>query len=190
MSEVVLVHGFADNNGKHTTDLLRPFFEAEGYNVREFDYGFIELISVKLHNAERGQKLAATVQSGTIGVGHSNGCAVLREASLVGAPFEQLVFINPALTSDADIGSQVRKIHVWHSKADLAVRFAQVGLRWLIPSWGDMGAVGYKGNDRRFINYNKQSDFPVHSFTHLDMFAFKEKLHFFGPLIAQTVKQS
>ena len=52
--------------------------------------------------------------------------------------------------------------------------------------WGRMGQRGYKGDDPRYINYNKQHGFRVSSRSHSDVFD-PEKLAFFGPLIVEKV---
>jgi hypothetical protein len=183
MKKVTLVHGFWDHNGLFTMDKLTPFFEKEQFDVEDYDYGFTGLIGVRLLNDERAAELAERTESGAVGVGHSNGCAVLQKASLLGAQFSQLVFINPALDAGAEVGAQVRKIHVWHSPSDLPVRVSNI---FISHPWGEMGATGYKGSDTRFINYNKENDFEVSSRSHLDIFT-KEKLKFFGPLIVKAV---
>jgi hypothetical protein len=187
MSKVTLVHGFWDNNGHRTTDLLTPFFKDKQFEVEEFDYGFTGLLGVRLLNDRRAGELAERTRAETIGVGHSNGCAILQKASFLGAPFSQLVFINPALDADAGVGTQVKRIHVWHSPSDLPVRFANT---FISHPWGEMGATGYKGTDPRFINYNKEDDFDVSSQSHLDIFFVKEKLDFFGPLIVNAVVEN
>ena len=79
----------------------------------------------------------------------------------------------------------MRKVHVWHSPSDKAVRFA----RWLPRHpWGKMGAVGYKGKDTRYVNYDKQNDYEVSSRSHGDMFD-DDKLPFFGPLIVEELSK-
>ena len=112
----------------------------------------------------------------------------MRLASWLGAPFTQLVFINPALNTKGKktrIGSTVQRVHVWHSPSDKAVRVA----RWIpFHPWGRMGAVGYKGKDPRYVNFDKENDFDLSSSTHGDVFD-NEKLEFFGPRIVGKVSQ-
>jgi pimeloyl-ACP methyl ester carboxylesterase len=181
---VLLVHGFADNNGVFTTDKLRPFFEAAGYKVKEVDYDFTELVGVAVCDTRIAKVIAALAPEGCIAVGHSNGCAILQLASTYNAPFSQLVFISPALDSKAEVGKQVERIHVWYSPLDMPVRIAEI---MHLKHWGDMGAVGYTGTDPRFINYNKQEDFKVHSYTHLDIFL-ANNIKFFGPEIIEKLE--
>jgi hypothetical protein len=49
-----------------------------------------------------------------------------------------------------------------------------------------MGKTGYQGaEDDRITSYNKESDYPVRSDEHLDVFTLS-KLPYFGPLTAKT----
>ena len=77
----------------------------------------------------------------------------------------------------------MKRVHVWHSPSDRALRIARF-LPW--HPWGRMGAIGYNGDDLRYINYDKQNDFSVSSRTHGDVFD-PEKLAFFGPRIVEKV---
>jgi hypothetical protein len=177
------VHGFNASSGANNVGRLRPYFEGAGFRVRELNYGWSGPLRVRLCNRGIALALAALVEPGTIGVGHSNGCAILQRASLSGARFEQLVFVNPALDRGAEIGPQVKRIHVWHSPSDKPVRLARFMLR---HPWGDMGAKGYRGADPRFINYDKEHGFPVSSRGHSDVFE-APALEFFGPLIVSAL---
>jgi len=203
MATVLLVHGFASKGGKGSTDKLRDYFYRANYRVYELDYGWTLFPTYTRANkklalswvgwAKALAGLQKDLAGGThlIGVGHSNGCAILRLASWLGAPFTQLVFINPALNTKGRktrVGPAVKRVHVWHSPSDKAVRIA----RWIpFHPWGRMGAVGYKGKDPRYINYDKEHAFGVgrrSSSTHGDVFD-DEKLEFFGPMIVGKVSQ-
>ncbi len=191
--KAILVHGFnVTDGGKHTTDRLRPWFESSGYDVEECDYGWIGLLGVRFLNKRFARKCKKMTTPGSIGIGHSNGCAILQAASLMGAPFEQIVLINPALDSDAKFGKQGKFIHVWYSPSDIPVRMAR-----LLPfhTWGDMGAVGYTGDDPRFFSYNKEDrnrwkmpdGTPIVSKSHSDVFH-ASNLGFFAPRIIWSVR--
>ena len=195
MSTALLVHGFnVKDGGAHTTDKLRPYLESAGYRVVELDYNWTGLIGVRLCNAKLAKVIARMtdlVPGKLIAIGHSNGCAILQAASMRGAKFDQLVFINPALNSKARIGEQVRYIHVWHSPHDKAVTFAR-----FLPfhKWGNMGAVGYRGKDPRFFNYDKESGRwvypdgePAKSASHSDVFE-QPLLGFFSGRIIHAVE--
>lgn len=181
----VLVHGFASKGGKGSTDRLRPFFEAAGYRVYELDYGWTLFPTYTRANKKLAlswvgwaRALAALQKDLTgsdelVGVGHSNGCPILRLSAWLGAPFTQLVFINPALNTKGKktrIGLKVDKVHVFHARSDYVVRLASF-IPWHV--WGKMGAVGYKGKDARYRNYDLEKDFGYSKVRHGKVFSDK-----------------
>lgn len=185
---VILLHGFnVRDEGIATVGRLAPYFEAAGFRVKRPRYGWTFLLfGVRYMNPRAARMIADMAEPGDVVVGHSNGCAIAVGAAEQGAPFSQLVLINPALDSDHKFPSQLERIHVWHSPSDAPVRWAK-WLPW--HTWGDMGAVGYRGPfDPRVTCYNKQNGFPVSSSGHSDIFA-SGKLEYFAPLIVRAVSQ-
>lgn len=177
-----LVHGFnVWDGGEATIGRLVPYFEAEGWDVRMFRYGWTGLLGVRFGNKSRAKRLKELVRPGDIGVGHSNGCAVLHMASHEGAPFSHLTYVNPALDVDAAPAEGVRSVNVWHSPSDKPVRVAK--FLWRHP-WGQMGAKGYFGSDQRIRNYDKEHGFRMSSSKHSDVFTDPALLDYFGPRIA------
>lgn len=185
MNTAITVHGFADFSGIATTDRLRPFLEAVGFQVEEFDYGFTGLLGVRFLNGKRAKELAGKTPKGAVGIGHSNGCALLYRACVEhAAPFSQLVFINPALDEDVEFPSYLECVHVWYSPHDYPAKFAGLFYK---HAWGAMGQRGAATTDPRVTNYNKEdSRYRIKSYTHLDMFL-PEKLNYFGPLIVEAL---
>lgn len=184
MTQAISVHGWADASGKLTTDLLHPYFTAEGYECESYDIGFHLLVSLRANRWAR--ELAARVKPNSVGIGHSFGCLLLQKAAFLGAPFSQLVFINPALPRDAKLPPHIHDAHVWFSRGDVGLRLSP--LFWW-TGWGDMGARGPTGNYPPWTGYDKSSDrFAVRSYTHLDVF-WPEQLAFFGPMIARRVRE-
>lgn len=163
-----LVHGFnVSDGGKETTDKLRPYFESAGFEVTDHDYGWIGLLGVRFLNGRIAKGIREKVKAGDIGVGHSNGCAILARACEQGAPFKGLVLINPALNSDTVIPG-VEWVHVYHTNHDSPVKLAS----WLpFHQWGDMGAEGFRGQDVRYTNFNLTDHIQGHSeiFQRLDV---------------------
>jgi len=151
----VLVHGVnVRDGGRGTTDRLIPFLEAAGLDVLQYDYGWTFVLGARLWNGRRARRvreLAAHSADGAVGVGHSNGCAVLWEACRRGAEFGSLVFINPALDRRAAIPPQVHQVDVFWTEDDVPTRISRF-LPWNI--WGDMGARGYRGQDARGVNWD------------------------------------
>ncbi len=182
---VILLHGFnVTDEGCATVGKLAPYFERRGFAVKRPRYGWRGLLGVRFLNNTFGRLVADLSEPGDIVVGHSNGCAIAVKALEHGAIFDQLVLINPALDSDYEFPANVRRVHVWHSPSDAPVRFAK-WLPW--HSWGDMGAVGYTGDDPRVVSYDKERGFiGMSSSAHSDVFE-DRKLEFFAPIIVDQV---
>jgi pimeloyl-ACP methyl ester carboxylesterase len=175
-----LLHGFnVADGGAGSIDRLKPYLEAGGYRVRDHDYGHFLFRQVRFENGAVAEKVAAAVKKGDVGVGHSNGCAILMRAAALGAPFRGLVFINPALDEDCVAADHVRFVHVYFNDGDYAVWFSRL-LRFNHP-WGAMGRVGFKGTDPRYVNIDCAPDVQGHS----DIFT---KLEKWGPAIIGGVK--
>lgn len=151
-TSALLVHGFnVDDLGEGSTDRLAPCLYESGFQVKEADYGCMNILGATLCNRHIAHTLARTAPLGAIGVGHSNGCAILAQASLyIHNRMTGLVLINPALNTKTKFGSSVKFIHVYHAPSDAVVQLSS-----LLPFhiWGAMGRVGYKGDDPRVVNY-------------------------------------
>jgi pimeloyl-ACP methyl ester carboxylesterase len=185
---VWLVHGFnVTDGGAGSVGKLAPYFEAAGFDVKRFRYGWKGLLGVRLSNHTFAQLLADVVNPGDIIVGHSNGGCIAKLAADLGAPAAQLVLINPALDADTRFAPQLGRIHIWHSPSDKPVAWA----RWLPwHAWGDMGAIGYRGPyDARVSSYNKENGFPVSSRAHSDVFS-RDCVRYYGPLIVKKTIES
>ena len=162
MSVAHLLHGFnVKDSGASTTDRLIPYLERLGYATRQHDYGYKFLLGTWYSNPVIAKQVAGWVKGGDIGVGHSNGCAILSRVAEFCAPITGLIFINPALDNDWIAPPQVQWIRVFHSSNDAAVEVAR-----FIPfvRWGDMGRVGFKGNDARYTNIS------IAPYTHSEFF--------------------
>jgi hypothetical protein len=192
---VHLVHGFnVHDGGKETIGKLKDFFIADGYFANMVNYGWIGLGGVAIKNPKIARTLVDIVGEGDIGVGHSNGCAILHQAACEGAKFKKLVFINPALDVSRVVPPHVEEIHVWHSPSDGPVRTWSQVERFLPfiqtffnHPWGEMGAKGYVGEDPRYKNFNKESDFRMSSNAHSDMFDW-DKISYFGREIVKKLR--
>lgn len=178
------VHGFnVSDGGRSTTDRIAPYFRQVAYRTVEWDYGYV-LISMWVSNKRVAQSIARDVAPGDIGVGHSNGCAILTRAADMGAPLTGLVLLNPALDADIAFAPQLKWVHVYYNQDDSAVKWAEVIPHVLNRRWGGMGARGYTGKDPRVESIDCQKDqgraLPRVS-GHSDIFT---KLHAWGPFIA------
>lgn len=155
MSELVyLIHGFnVDDGGAETTDTVIPLLEAEGITIRELDYGHFHRVKVRLCNDGIARMIANLVKPGSTCIGHSNGGALAWKACEYGAPFKNVILVNPALDSDKVIASQVENIQVWYSPNDF-----WTGIAKYIPGsdWGEQGRTGYTGViDSRYEQFNE-----------------------------------
>lgn len=181
-----LVHGFnVADGGAGTVGRLTPYLQAAGFTVKPFRYGWRGLLGVRFGNGGIARLLNDAMNPGDLAIGHSNGCAIIhRAAKNYGAPFGPIAYLNPALDRDALLPPQIPHLAVWHSPSDRPVAWA----RWLpFHPWGDMGADGYRGYyDPRITNHNKQTDYPLSSRTHSDVFS-PALLPTFAPLIIESL---
>lgn len=151
---VHILHGI--HSGSESTGVLAPYYSALGYRVWVWDYGEVYAVNARfLKNPHVVSELKKQVKSGDIGVGHSNGCAILAKASDEGVEFSGLTFINPALNKDRRIEPGVNWIRVYFNEGDKAVN-AGKWFRILNPiSWfnehpyGEMGKKGTCYFDKR-----------------------------------------
>lgn len=187
MKRVYLIHGFNVNDkGAGTIVKLRPFFLKAGFRVIPLSYLYTNLLRVRLCNRGLAYLFASMARPGSIAVGHSNGCAIIHLAAQFGAPFRDVVYINPALNKAAPLANPVRSAHVWHSPSDTPVRLARFIPRHI---WGEMGRTGYTGDDPRYHNYDKENDYREQGFSssaHSDIFE-DANLDFFGPRIVEVI---
>jgi hypothetical protein len=180
----ILVHGFnVRDKGAGSIDKLGSYLEARAFRIQQFDYGWLFLLGVRMKTRKHARRLAAMSQPGDVAVGHSNGCNLIVEAAWRGARFKRVVFINPALDADTPLPPQIDRCDVWHSPSDQAVRFAR--FLWFHP-WGNMGAIGYVGNSKRYRNFNKETGFERSSDSHSDVFS-DSLLPYFGPKIVDAL---
>jgi pimeloyl-ACP methyl ester carboxylesterase len=173
-----IVHGFnVDDGGAKTTNLLMPHLKQAGFRILDHDYGWFGLVQVRLCNGGIAETVRAATRRGDIGIGHSNGCAILMEAAQRGAQFTGLVLINPALDEDCKAPAQVRWIHVYHNREDSPVKWSRI---LLLHPWGAMGRHGYRGKDERYTNFDCYPEVQGHS----DIF---KKLDRWGPRIVKNI---
>lgn len=157
MQNIVLAHGFnVRDSGKETTDKLLPYLKA--YNIQQADYGFLGLVGVRLYNDNIAKLIAGMVNDSTTGIGHSNGCAILVDAAKQTDRIKRLILINPALDSDTEFPNSVEQITIICNSHDTTVK-ASKWLPWHV--WGQMGKVGYTGENPLAVNYNSYVLFGV-----------------------------
>lgn len=148
---VILFHGYKiKDGGAGTTDRLRPYFEEQGFEVLEGDYGKTHLWNVRQRNEETVAEWLPKLRPTDILVGHSNGCLVIHMLIERGAKVAGVICIQPALRTDTEWREDVRVLCTFNTK-DWVVRF--LGRAWgrfisVAKPWGDRhgwGAAGYHG---------------------------------------------
>jgi len=165
---LITLHGaFVDHEGKRSTDMFHPYAKALGIeNIIDIDYGYTNSLLSKWRNpsvVKRLLRLIEGYESTTdefIILGHSNGCAIMHQASFelnkIRKPIKY-IYINPALDNHLSPANSIKLIHVWCSKDDKVVFWADK-LRMLTfgyftpKQWGEMGNTGYIGPNKRFLN--------------------------------------
>lgn len=161
MNEVIyLIHGFnVKDGGAKTTGSIRPYFEKEGFDVREIDYGFFFRVRARLCNRGVARVISRLVEADSTCIGHSNGGALAWLACEYGAPFKNVILVNPALDSDLVIAKHIKNIQVWYSPRDKWTWLAKF-IPWSI--WGAQGKTGYTGTlDKRYEQYNEDLVFDI-----------------------------
>jgi len=146
------VHGFnVSDRGEGSTDMLAPVLRKSGFNIYEADYGHLDLFGVRHCNKHIAHMIARLAPKGAIGIGHSNGCAILQEVSNMDFnQFSGMVLINPALDTRARFGKNLDFIHVYSTPSDYTVQLSAALVK---HPWGAMGRKGYLGSDQRVQNY-------------------------------------
>lgn len=179
---VILVHGFNVTKWESTVGKLKSPFEDLGFKAIPFVYGHTNILQVRLRNPSLAKKLADEVfEAKSRGyrvyvVGHSNGAAIIRIASVVNkAPIDVAVCVNPALQRNLNPCPQASLVQVYHNANDKPVVLGK-WLRWLAPwakaarPWGEMGRYGYLGIDANVANFDTLNDFLMKGSDHSGVF--------------------
>ncbi len=156
--ELIVSHGFNDaSEGADNIDLSIPKL-SQYYSVREADYRYMNRVRVRLCNKNLSKLMAGMTHPGSVGVGYSNGCTIMWQAAVYGAPFKHLILVAPALDSDFEVPIQVDRVDVIYNPTDIATFAAR-----FIPlsPWGSAGNKGYTGKDGRVFSHNAHELFGV-----------------------------
>lgn len=168
----ITVHGAFNGGGfggEGSTDLIGPYLKDQHILHKQLDYGFRMALGAKWGNQRVSRELVNFLQSvktfhpKVIVYGHSNGAAIMHQASLMPEFPSNMdiyyVYLNPALDVDRAPSNRVKGVDVWYSPYDKVVRLSDLidkitgGL--IIPKhWGSMGKYGYQGSDQRVHNYD------------------------------------
>lgn len=156
MTQVVFAHGnFLIDDGESSIDRLKPYLSH--HEILEADYGFLSITGSILFNNNVAGVIKGMAPRNSVGIGHSNGCYLLIKACQLGAKFKVLILINPSLPPLLEIPESLSKVIVLYNRFDYGVWTAKLFSR----SWGDMGRVGYLGDDPRVSSYETHEMFKV-----------------------------
>jgi len=158
VSHFILVHGFNDRSaGAANIDQVAPLLIQRGHSVDTDgeDYGYMGLLKVRFgrHGAVarivNAIRDALRAQQAVVVVGYSNGFNFsLKALRLVSGGGVRLAGVHPAAPARFEVPDIVRRCWIAYTRSDWAVRAASY-VGWLIPGWGRLGAIGYKGTDPR-----------------------------------------
>jgi hypothetical protein len=168
---------------------LVPYLVEAGLKIAYPDYGFELEFETRIVNPMIVGALLPYIQPGDIGIGHSNGCAILYDLLTAGASFERLVFINGALETNFLLPPTLKSLDVFFNSGDTITEAAAIAekLGWVDKVWGELGHAGYHGKDPRVTNIDCgiTKDMPVVS-GHSDFFS-PLKLKEWAPFLAKRI---
>lgn len=152
-ARVYAVHGIATLVPWRIERFAGPW-AARGWPVTTVDYGWWHAPFAARRARQVAERLAQNVPPGSVGIGYSNGAACLALAADLGAPFDRLILLHPALRRAWRFAPQLRRVDVVATPDDLALlagrcwRFVTLGGLRDHP-WGTLGRDGYRGDDAR-----------------------------------------
>lgn len=136
---VVLVHGIHAREGTSHVRQLQPYFEAAGFDVTVFEYGWVGVISSRFKNPRIAERLAGVVRPDDHLVCHSNGATVAWLAMRkFGMACRHVGLIAPALDDDKWLPEAIWT-DVYYNRYDDVVWFARLLIH---HAWGSMGRDG------------------------------------------------
>ena len=147
------IHGIHTSEGKKSTPAtLVPLLEQAGHACYPHDYGYVFAITARFINQGIAKKYAPLIADGDIIIAHSNGCDIVRRMLKKGIKPEGIILLQPALDKDTEFPAGDYWIKVFHNDDDKIVWWS----KWLPfrHPYGEMGKVGYVGNDPRVSNFD------------------------------------
>lgn len=158
LGRVVLIHGVRlKSKEKNELKRLAPAFREAGFSVIVPSYGYMPAFLVGLFqwlDNRIADSMASFICENDILLGHSNGGTLVylisQQVRLRGA-----ILVNAALEVNDVPNAQF--VHVYYNNGDIVAKLSSI-----IPfhPWGEMGGVGYQGNDPRVLNIDQAN--PPH----------------------------
>ena len=141
---VMLIHGIYTKEGTSHIRTLKPFFEAAGFDVVVFEYGFISALQTYFRNPGIARRLADLVRPDDHLVCHSNGATIAWLAMRKhGMRCVMASLIAPALDDDK-LMQGATWTNVFHNVCDHVVWWSRLFIR---HAWGSMGRDGFTNAD-------------------------------------------
>ena len=186
---IYLIHGFnVRDDGADTVDTIRSYLEIAGEEVTDIDYGHFHRIRVRMCNKGLALALSKLVEPGSTCIAHSNGGALAYLACEFGAPFKNVILVNPALDADKAIADQVDNVQVWFSPHDKWTNLAKY-----IPfsTLGAQGRKGYTGKeDSRYEQFNQDQIFGRLKDEHSGIWHSDKTRRYFAEKVLKLIKES
>lgn len=160
---IVLVHGFnVRDSGRRSIDQLAGYLRRRGHSVDTdtADYGWHGLVMVRFFYGGAVRRIRKALSNADAVITHSNGANYTSKA-LRGILGKKIVIhLSPALNKRTRPTQAVKIQHVFHTRHDSIVQWARY---MLFHPWGNMGAYGYTGNDKRVFNHDFTNRVKGHS---------------------------
>lgn len=164
--KAVLVFGmYTRDKGARTVDRFIPELEELGYAIDkdEADYEFLTLVEAWFKDKESIiQRLQYAFEDADIIITHSRGAkfamaALYRMHQRLDGGRRKLFHFSPSLRCRTRVPLSVDRMYVFHTRRDWIIRLSR-----FLPSFGAMGAFGYKG-DGPVTNIDETQDIAGHS---------------------------
>lgn len=180
---IFLIHGIRAKDIFHTNmDVIKDMLGLKKIKSKIIYYGYVLLPTsnrkaVKettkvLRDYKQRHENEGTSDIDNIVVGYSNGAWTAVQVAENGCDIDRLVLISPALHQSHAFPEKIKSIDVFYCEEDYVLWLAKLRrlFRYLLPwlwdepiGWGEMGRVGYVGDDPRVTNH-RMPDETKHKF--------------------------
>lgn len=170
---VVIVPGIRVSDPMRTIGKVGPLLAEHGIKSHVFYYGRVPWFDTRFGNEKYAEALRShclalrAYGEPLVVIAHSNGCALAHRAAWLfdehdddPPGFEHVVYLSPALDRSVLPAPAIKRCDVFHTRHDWAVRASRLLFGHV---WGDQGALGFCGDDRRVHNVDGTAYVDGHS---------------------------
>lgn len=185
MTTAHFIHGFnVWDGGSASVDKLIPYFQTQGYEIGDHDYGWVGPLLLRSRNDAVVKEIRGRVQDGDILIGHSNGCLICWQlVTQYGIKASSVICIQPALRRDTTWPEGMPVLCLFNKK-DRAVSIGRWWARfWSVANpfrdrhgWGAAGRHGFTKAQPKVVNWNTNS-LPVPAKGHSGIFRSAPLMH-------------